>query len=110
MQETVFEAASLMREALSDPYPPASEESEYPALRTGQGRVNTIGEVNEETLAGGFGFVHGQALSPAIPPHEQAGAAHLTQLVLYGGRLGPADLFMENVDLLRAVFTAGLRQ
>lgn len=107
--EAVRYASLQLQDRLGDPFPPASDEGEYPARRTGQGQANTVHEVNRKELAAGFGYVHEKSTRAVRPPHTVPGAGHLTYLALFQNRKGPDDLFMEELDGIRRAFIRGAK-
>ena len=126
LRDTVDLAAIRLREKLGVPYATegASEPGEYPHRRSGQGQRNTLGEVDQAGDAAAFGFsgsefgFGGDVVFEAVSTSEQPtrpGALHLFDLTqgisstgeFIGERLGPAESFEEDLELLRAAFIKG---
>jgi hypothetical protein len=83
-------------------WPPSSNEGEYPAVRTGQGRDSIFSAVNPNNKLEGRAGMPGPDQGIQRPPHKTRGGTHLEWLAELQNRLGIYDSFFEDLDQIRA--------
>lgn len=88
-------------------YPPSSAPGEFPALRSGQGAENVEYELNFFQMIGGFGVRGPDTGFGPLDEHLVPGGMHLAKLAKWpegSRRLGPEEVFFDNLRLLRQEF------